>query len=135
MGEWLGTVQKSGAAWNVSSAARESRRLESTAGSPHPEQEQLARYAEAFLGLARMFQEMPCQKERLGDEDLECIFRELKEQECDSCTGEDVCWGSQYFEFCSLLYEMMSDLERRGSVSRQLAAQLREVCIRPEEVM
>ena len=45
---------------------------------PVPEKEQLERYAEAFYGLSKLFQKMPCQKERLGDADLELIFDRVR---------------------------------------------------------
>ena len=50
-----------------------------------PEREQIRRYADAFYGLAKLFQDMPCQKERLSDQDLEQLFDEVRQQTCMEC--------------------------------------------------
>ena len=46
-----------------------------------PEQDQLNKYADAFYGLARLFQEMPCQKEYMGDEGLQEVFQEVQDED------------------------------------------------------
>ena len=68
-----------------------------------PEREQLERYADAFYGLARLFQKMPCQKERLGDEDLEQLFAQVRGSVCTGCGREARCWGNDYFQSCRII--------------------------------
>ena len=58
---------------------------------PIPEKEQLERYADAFYGLSKLFQKMPCQKDRLGDEDLEALFGAVKQSACAGCKEEMLC--------------------------------------------
>ena len=99
-----------------------------------PEREQLERYADAFYGLARLFQKMPCQKERLGDEDLEQLFAQVRGSVCTGCGREARCWGNDYFQSCRIMYEMLADMEYDGAVSQQRQAVLKKQCIRPEEV-
>lgn len=79
-----------------------------------PEQEQLKKYAEAFYGLARLFQDMPCQKERMGDEGLQEVFQETREAVCSRCGRNSRCWGNDYFESCRMLYELASAAEGEG---------------------
>lgn len=85
-----------------------------------PEQEQLNKYADAFYGLARMFQEMPCQKEYMGDEGLQEVFQEVREAVCSQCRRENRCWGSEYFESCRMLYEMASAAQEDGISGRMV---------------
>ena len=85
---------------------------------PLPEQEQIRRYAEAFEGLARLFQELPCQKERLGDRELEEMFRQVQERLCRDCSAAESCWGERYFQTGRIFYEMLCELEERGGFRR-----------------
>jgi len=102
---------------------------------PVPEKEQLERYAEAFYGLSKLFQKMPCQKERLGDADLELIFDRVRERVCAYCGKAGKCWGGDYFQSCRILYEMAAELEYDGVISEELEAMLRERCGRTEPIM
>ncbi|MDD6616650.1 MAG: SpoIIE family protein phosphatase [Lachnospiraceae bacterium] len=85
-----------------------------------PEQEQLNKYADAFYGLARLFQEMPCQKEYMGDEGLREVFREVQEAVCRRCGREEQCWGNAYFESCRMLYEMAAAAQEEGISGRMV---------------
>lgn len=139
MGELLATVQNAGE-WLV---GRQRIGGLGAAGNtefgngmyPLPEQEQLNRYAEAFYGLAKLFQDMPCQKERLGDGDLEGLFAQTRETACSGCRREGGCWGNGYFQSCRLLYELFMELEYDGDVSEGLFRQLQIQCERPEGVL
>ena len=99
-----------------------------------PERDQLLRYAEAFYGLAGLFQKMPCQKEHLGDGELEQLFERVKRQACTECGRAQNCWGNYYFRSCRMLYEMLQDTEQNGCISEVLMEQLEEQCSRPEQV-
>ncbi len=99
---------------------------------PLPEKEQLEQYAEAFYGLSKLFQAMPCQKERLGDADMEGLFQAVKEQACTDCARMEECWGSRYFESCRILYEMLDELGREGELSPGLRERLELQCGSPE---
>ena len=101
---------------------------------PIPEKEQLERYADAFYGLSKLFQKMPCQKERLGDEDLETLFGAVKQSACAGCHEEMLCWGNCYFKTCRLLFEMVTQLEYDGCYSEEAKRQLESQCSQAEAV-
>lgn len=101
---------------------------------PLPEQEQLERYAEAFQGLSRLFQDMPCQKERIGDEDMGRLFEEVRQSVCTGCPNDGFCWGNLYFQSCRALYELLRELECDGVYSQELLAELTGQCGRAEEL-
>ncbi len=102
---------------------------------PLPEQEQLNQYADAFLGLARLFQEMPCQKERLSDDDMERLFAEVRQLACSRCGGEGQCWRSGYHQLCRMLYEMLMQLETEGCLSREMIQEVEGQCIHPQQMV
>ena len=60
----------------------------STALYPLPEQELLSQYAEAFTNLARLFETLPCQKERPGDEALSKVVVQVRQDICARCKNE-----------------------------------------------
>lgn len=99
-----------------------------------PEKQQLEQYAEAFYGLSKLFQELPCQRERLGDEDLEDMFESVRDQACCGCDSREQCWGNDYFRSCRTLYELLQELEAEGAVSRESQGQLSRWCRKPAEV-
>lgn len=136
MGELLLSVRNAGA-WladrkRTAAAGRE--RSFAWRTGPLPEQEQLGRYAEAFYGLARLFQQMPCQKERLGDQDLEQLFEDVRGQACADCECEEACWGGSYFQSCRMLYELLTELEYDGEYSQVMQDALKKQCVRPERI-
>lgn len=138
MGELLASVQSAGE-WLAGRPRMGGLMMEGNKGFgsgmyPLPEQEQLNRYAEAFYGLAKLFQDMPCQKERLGDGDLEGLFQEVKAYSCAGCQRAEGCWGNGYFQSCRMLYEMLMELEYDGDISDDLYAQLQMQCERPEMI-
>ncbi len=133
----LATVMRTGIRlpfWQRLGKGQLSRRGETGGLYSLPEREQLEQYADAFYGLAKLFQKMPCQKERLGDAQLEGLFEAVRQQVCASCERAQRCWGNDYFTTCRLLYEMLSDLEYDGSVSAQMEGQLQMQCRRAQEV-
>lgn len=99
-----------------------------------PEREQIKRYAEAFYGLAKLFQDMPCQKERLSDQDLEQLFDEVRQQTCMNCPYVDICWKEQYFQSCRMIYELLSDLEYDGFFSEERLNRVGEQCVRAQKL-
>lgn len=101
---------------------------------PAPEKEQLKQYAEAFYGLSKLFQKMPCQKSRLGDGDLEELFDAARECACTGCMRSQQCWGNEYFQSCRTLYELLTELEYDGIVSEEMRERLQSQCDRPREL-
>ncbi len=108
------------------------RRASGVSAYPCPEKELLERYAEAFYGLSKLFQAMPCQKERLGDVDLERLFGDVKDQLCASCGRRDICWEERYFESCRIFYEVFDSLKNGGTLDEDFRQWLEGQCTRPQ---
>ncbi|MCD7761830.1 MAG: SpoIIE family protein phosphatase [Lachnospiraceae bacterium] len=99
-----------------------------------PEQEQMEQAAEAFFSLAKLFEKLPCQKERLGDEELQVLFENVRNRACSGCRGESGCWGGAYFEHCRMLYELLKEMEQSGEFSAELRRLLQKKCERPGQL-
>ncbi len=99
---------------------------------PMPEQERVGQYADAFFGLAKLFQELPCQKERLTDNDMEQLFGAVRARVCAGCGREALCWGNRYFESCRMFYEVLQELEAEGVCSGETREWLAGQCARAE---
>ncbi|MCD7812988.1 MAG: hypothetical protein LUH20_02865 [Lachnospiraceae bacterium] len=67
-------------------------------GWKRPEQEQMAGFAEAFYGLAGLFQKMPRQRERLGEAELRVLFENVRESLCEMPERKNVLGGRVFFE-------------------------------------
>ncbi|MCD7842029.1 MAG: SpoIIE family protein phosphatase [Lachnospiraceae bacterium] len=100
-----------------------------------PEQEQMKKYAEAFFSLAEMYEKLPCQKERLGDEELRALLEDVKDRACAGCSYEEHCWQDAYYENCRTWYELLREMERSGDFSVMQRMQLRKSCERPGQLM
>lgn len=138
MGELLASVLQTGILRGNKERIREREIMRGAAEAgmyPAPEKEQLERYADAFYGLSKLFQKMPCQKERLGDADLEQVFAAVRTRVCADCDMAERCWGNNYFQYCRLLYEMVTELEYEGNVSAALEEELSGQCGYPEAVV
>ncbi|MCD7832397.1 MAG: SpoIIE family protein phosphatase [Lachnospiraceae bacterium] len=103
-------------------------------GWKRPEQEQMAKFAEAFYGLAGLFQRMPCQRERLGEAELRVLFENVRERACVKCQKEKTCWGDAYFSNCRALYDCLREMECSGKISPEQEQYLRENCGRPGQL-
>lgn len=98
-----------------------------------PEQEQIRKYSEAFYGLARLFQEMPCQKERLGDTSLQTVFQDARDLVCSRCGKSERCWGNDYFATCRMMYEMAVQAQEEG-ITAELVQEMYGQCSHADEV-
>ncbi|MCD7735395.1 MAG: SpoIIE family protein phosphatase [Lachnospiraceae bacterium] len=103
-------------------------------GFVQPEREQMEQYAEAFYGLARLFEEMPCQKERLDDGELRTLFEDVRERTCAGCQRDKACWGEDSFKNCRALYGLLRELEMNGAFSDDQESYLEEACERPRRL-
>lgn len=130
MGERLAAV------WNAGERMLRERRSRAADAvrPPLPEQEQIEKYAEAFYGLAKLFQELPCQKERIGDEELEQLIEEVRGQSCSGCRRYESCWGNYYFQSCRSFYELLCQLERDGAITEHGLEHLAPFCLHSERI-
>lgn len=76
-----------------------------------PGREYVERYAEAFLRLAESYQAMPGKKEHFGDEEVEHIFFQIRERQCQACEQREQCWTEQYYETCQQIYQCLRAVE------------------------
>ena len=109
MGEVLTAVVHAGEDWFRTRETKKEQRWQrrvSTALYPLPEQELLSQYAEAFTNLARLFETLPCQKERPGDEALSRVVVQVRQDICARCKNEEQCWEADYFSCCQAWYEL-----------------------------
>ena len=109
MGEVLTAVVHAGEDWFRTRETKKEQRWQrrvSTALYPLPEQELLSQYAEAFTNLARLFETLPCQKERPGDEALSKVVVQVRQDICARCKNEEQCWEADYFSCCQAWYEL-----------------------------
>lgn len=101
---------------------------------PLPEQEQIEKYAEAFYGLAKLFLDMPCQQERLGDGVLEQLLEQVREKVCRGCGRETHCWRDNYFVSCRMVYELFEELQQEGAFSEPLLQEVKQYCARKAQL-
>lgn len=134
MGEVLAAVVQAGEDWfrtrDTKKEQRWQRRI-STALYPLPEQELLAQYAEAFSDLARLFEELPCRKERPGDEELGRILMQMRQDICAGCRKETQCWKTEYFASYQSLYELWLTLPEDRVTGQE---ELLNFCERADEI-
>ncbi|MDD2959317.1 MAG: SpoIIE family protein phosphatase [Lachnospiraceae bacterium] len=100
--------------------------------SAGPGRDYVERYADAFSRLAESYQEMPKQKEHLGDEEVESIFDRVHGEVCTGCFREERCWQEQYYESCSMVYGCLRKMER-GEVTENDLGKFGGYCCRAEE--
>ena len=135
MGEVLTAVVHAGEDWFRTRETKKEQRWQrriSTALYPLPEQELLSQYAEAFTNLARLFETLPCQKERLGDEALSRVVVQVRQDICARCKNETQCWETDYFSCCQAWYELWLILQGE---KEEPFEEIRGFCRRPEQVL
>ena len=135
MGEVLTAVVHAGEDWFRTRETKKEQRWQrriSTALYPLPEQELLSQYAEAFANLARLFESLPCQKERPGDEALSGIITQVRQDICARCRDEAQCWETNYFSCCQAWYELWLILQGEKETPWE---EILGFCRKPEQVM
>ncbi|MCC8045331.1 MAG: SpoIIE family protein phosphatase [Clostridiales bacterium] len=103
-------------------------------GWMQPEQAQIMRYAEAYYSLAELFGKLPCQRARLGNEDLQSLFGEIKDRVCTGCGQMERCWMDTYAKNGRLWYAFLQDIENSGCPSPKRMKQAGDICERPEQL-
>lgn len=95
---------------------------------PAPGREYVERYAEAFLRLAESYQAMPGKKERFGDEEVEHIFQQIRERQCETCARREQCWEEQYYETCQQVYQCLRAVECGAGFYSHELIEFRKFC-------
>lgn len=81
-----------------------------------PGRELILKYSDSFLQLAETFREMPTKKERLSEEEVQEIFREVESHLCRKCEYWGECWKKEYYQTYRMLYEMLIAAEEEGEI-------------------
>lgn len=74
------------------------------------------RMAESFQHLAEVFQNLPEQKEELGQEELEEIYQSVRENVCGGCGKRANCWGRDFDKTVRLTYELLAAVAEGDSL-------------------
>ena len=79
---------------------------------------------------------MPTKKERLSEEEVQEIFREIENHLCRKCGHWGECWKREYYQTYRMLYEMLSAAEEEGEVSgAEKIAGFQERCIYVDQML
>ena len=97
-----------------------------------PGREYVERYAQAFLQLAESYQAMPGKKEHFGDEEVEHIFRQVRERQCQQCPDRKKCWEENYYECCRQIYGCLKAVENGEDGCSQELLEFQRFCSRGE---
>ena len=99
-----------------------------------PGREYVERYAEAFYRLAESYQGMPKKRERLGDEEMEHIFQQLRDRQCTQCSCQEECWGDNYYEVCRRTYRGLKAMEEGETAVPEELKDFSRVCCRGSQM-
>ncbi|MDO5426197.1 MAG: SpoIIE family protein phosphatase [Eubacteriales bacterium] len=94
-----------------------------------PGRERLEGYAQAFQNLSNTFRHMPAKREQLSREDVEGIFRDVRETVCATCKRREICWDRQYYRTYRQIYAFLDAAETDG-VSGNENTDFWERCLR-----
>ncbi len=100
-----------------------------------PGREYVERYAEAFYRLAESYQGMPKKRERLGDEEMEHIFQQLRDRQCTQCSCQEECWGDNYYEVCRRTYRGLKAMEEGETAVPEELKDFSRVCCRGSQYL
>lgn len=116
----------------INGLPKETAAAQMTAG---PGREYVERYADAFRRLAESYQDMPRKKEHFGDEEMEHIIAQIRQQVCHTCPDQALCWKENYYESCRRIFWGLQAMEEGDGTGDAEAASIMEFCSREEELL
>ena len=132
MKEWLMAVYDAGMRWRYRCRKQQQMSWRAASRYPFPEREQLEQYAQAFYALAALFQKLPCQREHLGDAEVEQLLLQMQEAACTGCAGKERCWNTEYYENWGVLSHLLQELEQYGEITEDGMEAWNQICVEPE---
>lgn len=134
MGELLITVLLVSILWIIWDLAKmfleEKQELPDTDVVREPGRQKLNQYAEAFDRLSEIFLKLPKGKERLEQEDLDNILREVSHKVCRDCEAAEWCWREHREDTVLEAYQRFQALEGGEEKPERLS-----FCIRSDEFL
>lgn len=97
-----------------------------------PGREYVERYAQAFWQLAESYQALPGKKEHFGDEEVEHIFRQVRERQCQRCPDRGKCWEENYYECCRQIYGCLKAVENGADRYSPELLEFQKFCVSGE---
>lgn len=95
-----------------------------------PGKEKIQKIADSFQDLANTFRSMPCQKERLSQNDIKEIFDEVQDKVCKRCSMQESCWEKERYTTYRRVYDILSAIEEEGDdLSPDKQVEFDEYCI------
>ena len=86
-----------------------------------PYVEQIERFAGSVKQLSQIFLGLEEKKQAFSDEEIEMMFRRLKEKVCSKCEKCEWCWGENFIHTYQMGYEVLSAVDHYGNDHRNQA--------------
>ncbi|MDY3919258.1 MAG: SpoIIE family protein phosphatase [Candidatus Limivivens sp.] len=80
-----------------------------------PGRARLEGYAQAFQNLSNTFRRMPAKREQLSREEVEEIFRDVRETVCSTCKRREICWDKYYYRTYRQIYGFLDAAETESA--------------------
>ena len=80
-----------------------------------PYVEQIERFADSVKQLSQIFLGLEEKKQAFSDEEIEMMFRRLKEKVCSKCEKCEWCWGENFIHTYQMGYEVLSAVDHYGN--------------------
>ena len=95
-----------------------------------PYVEQIERFAGSVKQLSQIFLGLEEKKQAFSDEEIEMMFRRLKEKVCSKCEKCEWCWGENFIHTYQMGYEVLSAVDHYGNdLNTETKRKLMQRCI------
>lgn len=96
-----------------------------------PYADQIEKYVGSLKQLSRIFLGLEEKKQTFSDEEIEQIFRRVRETACVKCEKNRSCWEERFVSTYQLGYEVLASIERCGNeLNPETKHRLMQNCIR-----
>ena len=95
-----------------------------------PYVEQIERFADSVKQLSQIFLGLEEKKQAFSDEEIEMMFRRLKEKVCSKCEKCEWCWGENFIHTYQMGNEVLSAVDHYGNdLNTETKRKLMQRCI------
>ncbi|OGO86232.1 MAG: hypothetical protein A2Y22_07245 [Clostridiales bacterium GWD2_32_59] len=95
----------------------------------------LENYAESFLQLASLYEQVLVDKKNINKNDAEKIFNMLIKKVCTNCECFNKCWQANFYTTSRNLYEIMNEMEKGSALKNILTTEGSESWCLNEKVL
>lgn len=118
--------------WDVTKIYLEERQgIHETVAAREPGRDKLLSLSEAFDSLSETFLNLPDKQERLSEDDLEEIYRDVCLDVCQTCEGAEWCWKAHQDETLQRILELLGEAEEKGEAA--LLSEVKDGCLKERE--